>query len=556
MKEKYLLLMEKALSAYSNEQILNYFNTVKERGLTEHGFPRLTSTIGILIAHGKRQDLIPLFTKMMDFCCENIPKVKAANDFSVREIVNSIEVAEKAGFDATTWKEQISSISPYECYNVIAKKPDERLFNWALFTAVSEYRRLKAGLGGSLETIEIQLATQVKHLDKNGMYRDNYEYPPMTYDLVSRVLFSTLLRLGYRGKYYKIIDKALKKAGLLTLKMQSAVGEIPFGGRSNQFLFNSALLSAVCEYEATRYYLKDKVLASKFKLASLNALNDIESWLQNTPISHIKNRFSTDSKYGCETYAYFDKYMITLASFLYEGYLNCDETIKPAVENTTPVAVKTSKHFHAIFLSAGGYSLQFDINSSPHYDSNGLGRVHKKGAPSTICLSVPCPISPTYKIDGDKNAPLSLAVGVKVDKEFIFATGLQAKYKINKLKSFSDSASATLTCSFKKGKKVKTVYNLSSSGVEITNTAKGEIAYLLPAFDYDGETIAQIKASKNTLEIFHKGFVCRYTTSGEIVDINKTSKNRNGYYKTFMAKGENTLKINIEIIKSIENSHL
>lgn len=556
MKEKYLLLMEKALSAYSNEQILNYFNTVKESGLTEHGFPRLTSTIGILIAHGKRQDLIPLFTKMMDFCCENIPKVKAANDFSVREIVNCIEEVEKAGFDATAWKNQISRLSPYKCYNVIAKKPSERLFNWALFTAVSEYRRLTAGLGGSLETIEIQLATQVKHLDKNGMYRDDYKYPPMTYDLVSRLLFSTLLRLGYRGKYYKIIDNALKKAGLLTLKMQSAVGEIPFGGRSNQFLFNSALLSAVCEYESTRYYLKDKVLASKFKLASLNALNDIETWLQNTPISHIKNRFSSGSKYGCETYAYFDKYMITLASYLYEGYLNCNDLIEIGKDDNSPVAVKTSKHFHAIFLSAGGYSLQFDINSNPHYDCNGLGRVHKKGAPSTICLSVPCPISPTYKIDSDKNPPLSLAVGVKVDKEFVFATGLQAKYKVNKLKTFSDKASATLTCNFKKGKRVKTVYNLSSNGVEITNTAKGEIAYLLPAFDYDGETIAQINATKNTLEIFYKGFVCRYTTSGEIVDCYKTSKNRNGYYKTFIAKGENNLKINIKITKSIENTIL
>ena len=128
MKEKYISLMEKALSAYSNEQILNYFNTVKESGLKEHGFPRLTSTIGILISHGKRQDLTPLFTEMMDFCCENIPKVKAANDFSVREIVNCIEMVEKAGFVATAWKNQISRLAPYKCYNVIAKKPSERLF--------------------------------------------------------------------------------------------------------------------------------------------------------------------------------------------------------------------------------------------------------------------------------------------------------------------------------------------------------------------------------------------------------------------------------------------
>ena len=54
MKEKYIELMEKALSAYTDEHIQRYFNDVKTNGLTEHGFPRLTANIGILIAHGRR----------------------------------------------------------------------------------------------------------------------------------------------------------------------------------------------------------------------------------------------------------------------------------------------------------------------------------------------------------------------------------------------------------------------------------------------------------------------------------------------------------------------
>lgn len=52
MREKYIELMEKALSAYSVEHIIGYFERVKLEGLTEHGFPRLTSNIGILVAHG------------------------------------------------------------------------------------------------------------------------------------------------------------------------------------------------------------------------------------------------------------------------------------------------------------------------------------------------------------------------------------------------------------------------------------------------------------------------------------------------------------------------
>ena len=59
MKENYLSMMEMSLSAYSDAHIRDYFKRVKREGLTEHGFPRLAAVIGILIAHGKRCDLLP-----------------------------------------------------------------------------------------------------------------------------------------------------------------------------------------------------------------------------------------------------------------------------------------------------------------------------------------------------------------------------------------------------------------------------------------------------------------------------------------------------------------
>jgi hypothetical protein len=67
-----------------------YFARVRQEGLTEHGFARLTSDIGVLIAHDRRTDLRPRFLSMMDFCCAAMPHVKAANDFTVREIVTCI----------------------------------------------------------------------------------------------------------------------------------------------------------------------------------------------------------------------------------------------------------------------------------------------------------------------------------------------------------------------------------------------------------------------------------------------------------------------------------
>ena len=176
MKEKYIDLMEKALSAYSNNHILRYFNDVKQYGLTEHGFPRLTANIGILISHGRRIDLLHIFLAMMEFCCKTILTVKAANDFSVREIVcciREMETREVVSKEKTDfWRSCLSSIVPENCYNQFATSATDNVRNWALFTAVSEYFRMISGMGGDIDFIELQLVQQLQWLDENGMYVD------------------------------------------------------------------------------------------------------------------------------------------------------------------------------------------------------------------------------------------------------------------------------------------------------------------------------------------------------------------------------------------------
>ena len=95
MNERYLDLMEKTLSAYSDEHIIRFFNDVKVNGFNDQGFARMASNIGILIAYGRRRDLTELFLEMMELCCKTIPTKKAANDFSVREIISCIWELEK-----------------------------------------------------------------------------------------------------------------------------------------------------------------------------------------------------------------------------------------------------------------------------------------------------------------------------------------------------------------------------------------------------------------------------------------------------------------------------
>lgn len=541
--------MEKTLTAYSDEHIINYFGRVRSEGLTEHGFPRLTANIGILIANGRRHDLLPIFLEMMDFCCEQIPRVKAANNFSVKEILVSIDAVSSAGAVSadrvSRWHENLRRISPFDSYELIAFVPTDRPHNWAAFAAVSEQVRSYFGLDGDKEFIELQTYTQLFHLDSNGMYRDPNE--PMVYDLVTRGLFTQLLKFGYDGKYRKEIDDATRRAGLLTLDMQSSTGELPFGGRSNAFLHNEAHLALIFEYEASRYIKEGNIeLAKKFKAAVERSLENIEYWLSQNPIRHIKNRFPLDSGYGCEGYGYFDKYMITLASFLYVAALSCDDSVTATADEGVDFSrFATTEHFHKVFLRDGDYFLEFDTNANFHYDSNGLGRLNKKGAPSPICISLPCTESPDYKIDGE-SSNISISVGVPDENGYIFSS---EESVVNKFIGFADSGKpyARFEYSYPNGKVAYAEYEICDGFVEVRASSEGNVALMLPAFIFDGENNTDVKLSGEKLSVSYMGAECEYSSSAGIFETEKLGRNRNGYYKAYYTAGEKELAVKIKI---------
>lgn len=558
LRKRYIELMERVLSAYSDAHIHRYFDEVKRDGLTEHGFPRLTANIGILIAHGRRRDLLPVFLEMMEFCCKEIPQVKAANDFSVREIICCLWEIEKSGVvnceTTDRWRAYLREIEPTTCYTKYATSVTDTVRNWALFSAVSEYFRVKAGLCDTMEFIELQLEQQLQWFDENGMYMDKLDaqkHHPIVYDIVPRGLMALLLNQGYCGKHYDAIDAILKKSALLTLKMQSPTGEIPFGGRSNQFLHNEAWLCILFEFESRRYVkMGDLQMAARFKAATLKALSVMDEWLEKEPIRHIKNRFPTETKYGCEGYAYFDKYMITAASFLYAAYTICDDTIEDEYEERfEPCVFVTSDHFHKLFLKSGGYGVEFDLNADPHYDANGLGRVHREGAPSVICMSCPCPKEPSYTLDIAEPQAFSACAAILENGSWKLAADHDVKMQICKTEEMEAQAAAEILTTFASGEKIHVKYKVGSFGVAAVLSGNGEVGFALPAFAFDGENQTEIVPEKQTLTVIYEGWMCQYHTDGEIINLEKTAANRNGHYNMYLAKGKDKLRVEICIEK-------
>jgi hypothetical protein len=240
--------------------------------------------------------------------------------------------------------------------------------------------------------------------------------------------------------------------------------------------------------------------------------------------------------------------MITAASVLHDAYLVCDDTIPVGEFDASPVIAETSEYFSKIFVRAGGYSLEFEKNSNPHYDCDGLGRVHKAGASTTVCLSVPCPSSESkYHLNAKNPFPFAMCSAIEIDGAYRLGSECALKYEV--IDTFADetTASATLVWHFDGERAVTEKYLVNEQGVSVSVRGDGRIAYAFPAFSFDGEANIGVSVNENTLSVSYDGSTCLYTTDGKIVDFEKTVGNRNGHYRVFLATAEGSLNFKIEI---------
>ncbi len=545
MREKYLDIMQMALTAYSASDVLTSYEKVKKEGITEHGYPRLVANIGILISKGRRKELLALFLDMMNLATEAMPKAsgRGGNDFSVREIVSAITELEKTDIVSkeriAIWCENISKIIPTENYREIAKPDGSYVGNWAAYNAASEYMRVYAGMAIDTGFIDMQLESQLRNFDENGMYRDPNE--PMLYDIATRVQLATMLHFGYNGKYAEQMEKMLELSAELTEKMQSVTGELPFGGRSNQMLFNEAYLAAMFEFYASRCKRKgDLERAGRFKAAAGLACGRIARSLKKENFTHVKNSYPRESMFGCEAYAYFDKYMISLASFAYLAYAFSDDEIEPteALASKGGYTALTSDKFHKFFINNGGYFLEFDLNADPEYDATGLGRIHKSGAPENLVLSVPFAESPHYEIGVKNDTPLALSS----QKD----NGVS--YSPAEVGNINSAIYAYMNVE-KNGRIIAAEkYTVDESGINVIVDTEAETEYNIPAFMFDGQIYTNTTLVGKTLKVYYKGFVVEYSSpDSEIVDTGRTYRNRNGVYRLYKAHSRQRVSLKIKV---------
>ncbi len=548
---RYIEIVERAFLSYTEDEVRAYFGRVRETGVTEHGFPRLTANLAVLVAHGRQTSLKPLMTEMMGFCCAEMARHnRSANDFSVRELVSALLALEESGAvppeTSRGWRADLAKIDPARCYDVVAPGSAIPVNNWAAFNAASEGARVAAGIASWDAVgpfIEKEAASQLLSFESSGMYRDPHN--PMLYDVVARVQLATLRHFGLpAGDLGDRIDELLLRAVPLMLRMQSPSGELPFGGRSQQFLHNEAWTAALFEFYAARLKDRDPELAGQCRDAARLAADSIFRWLDAVPGSHVKNRWPRESMYGCEKYAYFDKYMITLGSIAYLADVFADPSVepRPAPARTGGYVARTSDAFHKIFANAHGYFLEFDTAADFHYDGSGLGRVHRAGAPEALCLSVPFPgPDASSRLPEPNRRPMALC-GASGWGDRWFC-GSEDRYSVDEAAMAGDDAVVRLVS----GHGFSESYRVAEDGVHVTVRSGNNAAYMIPVFATDGAASSEIASDGKSVSSTFAGWTCRYETDGELVDTGETVSNRTGTYRLFRASAPAEVSVVLRI---------
>ncbi len=561
-KARYLDVVEMAVGAYTPEHMRTYLKSIQEKGIEEHGFPRLASNLGVLLAAGRRTspEEKELFKTMMDERCRQMSTAKGrnggrvGNDFTVKEVILCLYEVERAKLfpkEVTdAWRADISKAVPKDTYSCIPRPDDPVAHNWAVFSGASEQLRCHAGLGGDPAFVERQFSGQLRFFDANGMYKDPNQ--PLVYDGVTRLQFMLALRYGYAGPSRGFLERQFLASAEPTLLMQSATGEIPFGGRSNQFLHNEGFYFAVCEWYAAWFKERgDMAAARRFRAAARRAVESLDYWSRAKPLHHVKNRFPRDSKYGCEDYGYFDKYMVTLGSWAILGYLFADESIPdgdlPA--DSAAAAFTTTPDFHMTFLRAGGYGAQFDAPADSHYDGSGIGRIQRRGAPPMLALSVPFAQKPSYHLDVTNKTPFAILPGWMRGGKWVYSYG--GRYT-NVSSSASDGVARMVAdVTRKEDPPLRLTCAVSADGVEIVLSGEGELALTVPVFMFDGERKTEVKPEKDAVSVSLDGWTCRYETNGAMRDAGLVYGNRNGHYRRWEARGAGPLSLKVRIAKDI-----
>ncbi len=512
-----------------------------------HATPRFCVSAGLLIKQGRCLDLVGKAKRVLDYAIREFPNLRPPRtSFYPRDIALTFMCLKRFLTKAqiTEWKKIVSGYDAEVLYDLGGLS--SCWSNMAVYAATGEYLLIRCGLRSveNMRFVENALKTQMEAFTSLGMYRDpNY---PMTYDLAVRQNLVLLLKAGYDGKYANQLGEFLRRGSLTQLFYQSVSGEMPFGGRSNQFHHTEGMFCTACEYEADRYYKEGNVkLAGVLKRAGRRAAESVKRWvLDSKGVHHIKNMFPIKTMHGCDSYGGVSVYSLLAANLFALSADLCNEKIAD-VECPSEVGgyvFPIIEDFHRIFAGTSGVSIEIDVNGQKEFDPTGLGRIHIKGYPTEMILSTGIVSHPKY-ITVVKPARENFAIGpvdIHKNRRWSFANEMPTKVKIKREKVDKDAVVFEVYSTGLYGR-VWEKYEIFDDRISVSSRFYAKwSAITVPIIRTDGKAKSKIKIINNRCEVEYRGkkIIILFDKDVKLKLLGMEVPNRNGLYRILRAEGE------------------
>lgn len=525
---------------------------------------RFVGALGQLIKAGRCLNMVDVCLKSYEACLLRLDEVESAPEFWTSPLMYAHEALKDRvrRRRLRRWERTWRNHKPRQCYICIV---DGATNNFLVFALAGEFFKHKQGLGGDLELIEEAIDHLSEDFTEFGMYRDPND--PMTYDLVVKQKLDMICSYGYSGRNLKRITDICRRGALTSLLYQSTIGQMPFGGRSNQFHFVEAFFACLCESQARAYKEQgDLLTAGIFKRAARRAVKTTAPWIMDMePFRHTKQGFDPKLMYGVdswegELYGHYSVYGLLAASLLGTAYHLADETIDEVI---TPAEVGGYAFdlwpaFHKVFATCGGYHVEIDTRADHYEDATGLGRVHRDGIWPETALSGSISPSVHYTVDQMFMPQKSLAIGPawlddNGDERHLADFEDEIKdVSLNVIEEMTNKVAFEVVYQgdFGQCRKITEKYGLSQDGLSyevISDNSSLAFFVLVPLIKTDGIEESQIEVTDEGFSVKYRNCLYRVSAGGPAdatLSEDKPAANRNAVYLTGVFQ---TNRINIAL---------
>lgn len=397
-------------------------------------------------------------------------------------------------------------------------------FNWNVVSSSGE--ALLQGLGlrsADHPYVAISWTAQGRHFTSPyGLYMEG----PMAYDHFPRIWYEDALARGYDGPGSGATARAMDRAAITSLFLQSPWGELPAGGRSAHHQWNEAQQCVTFEIHAAKSKAAGETArAAAFKRAAHLSLSSIRRWIRpGGDLQIVKNWVDPQVRHGYESYSYHSQYNLLALAMLAMAFEHAAAT-EGLAEGPSPADcggfVFAIDGLHKIIANGGGTYVEIDTAGDHRYDATGLIRIHRKGVPPQLGLSDSLLAASSYTTPID--APLTTGIGVSwQDSTGTWRTlGEMNPTSAVMTPLIESPGRVAFDVTYSGGLtgigSVVEHYLLTPAGLQLTTEIpgyNGPLRCVWPVLSHDGRTASTIAVNGRTVSVSQGGAAQTFTAPG------------------------------------------